>query len=250
LCPCIGSGEWHGGETADAGELSEVEAPASLAPVLEAIELQRRTIRETAAAAIREVEAQRDRSLRQLDRAAAALIEPGAERVEGPSPTHAQRPRSKRRRRAPSGTSPAATRRRREAVFRYLTEQDGPISGGQICGTLKLSSHEARTALTRLREEGKLTRTGAGRATRYEAKVGKSAAGPRLHTSNSPLGSLQGRLLATILDRGWASREELAQAVGATQEQVRDTCGTLIREEEIHMEPRGGRTVYVARGEA
>jgi hypothetical protein len=225
----------------------------SLATVLDAIEAKRREIRESASATIREVEAERDDELGRLDRAVAALY--GAEVKPLPAETSppAAQPSSKpkRRRRGGSAGSAAAVRERREKVFRFLVEEGKPIAREQISRALKISAYATRTALQRLCEEGKVARTGAHAATRYQARVKKSAAGPTLPLSAPPQeGTLEGRVLAMIQDRGSPYLDELPQATGASLEQIRNVCGALVREEEIHMSQRNGRPICVSRRDA
>jgi hypothetical protein len=227
------------------------EGPGSLAAVLHAIEAQRLTIRGLATETIREVEVRRDDELGRLDRAVAALYgeEAAPALAEEAAPAAAQPlPKLKRRRRAAVATSSVATDKRREAVSRYLSEQDQPVAQGQICHFLRISPSAARTALARLREEGKVSRTGVGSSTCYELVADSRQASSLAGASER--GTLQGRLLATIQDRGWASLDELAQAMDAPREQVRRECGALIREEEARMDRRDGRPVYVSVGAA
>jgi hypothetical protein len=219
--------------------------------ILKAIEAQRRTIRESAMATIREVEVQLDEELRRLDRAAAAL---GGSTADQPatksSPADvgaAARPR--RRQRMTTATTPAAARKRREAVFQFLAEQGGLVARPEIVRALRITRHALNTALKRLEEEDRVIRTGRARATRYEAKAGASAApGPMPPVVPFPAqGALRRRLLATIQDRGSATLDELVQATGAPREQVLKECGALISKEEIRMGRRDGRPVYIRR---
>jgi hypothetical protein len=228
------------------------EAGGEMAAVLAAIEAQRRPIRESAMVAIREVELERDDKLRKLDGAVGVLDGVGADRRRrGVSATAgADKPAEPMRpRKAKTATTPAAVRKRCVAVFRYLSEQEEPVARHEILRALRITPHSLATALSRLIEEGKATRTGSGRGTRYRVKADGSAV-PGATSSVLPFperGTLQGRLLATIKDRGSASLEELVQATGASREEVLKACGALVAEEEIRMGRRNGRPVYVIR---
>lgn len=228
------------------------EVPRNLAAVLDALEAQRRKIKEDTAAAISRIEAQCDDELGRLDRAVAALGGSSTESAPTKTRQSATKQAAKKRRRSSCASTPAAARERREAIFRYLAEQAEPVARGQICRALKISPFATRTALTRLREEGRVTRVGTRSTTRYVAKSGRSAASrPIPPAPRSPeQGTLPGRILATIQDRGSASLDELVQATGAGREQVLRECGTLIREEEIRMGRRNGRPVYITQGTA
>jgi predicted transcriptional regulator len=215
------------------------------AVVFDAIEAQQREVRELADASIKEVEAQRDDRLGQLERARVALDgdRPGSTRSRR-SPLSDARPAAppKRRRRRRSPSSQAALLQRREAIVRYLGEQQGPVPRSQICSALKTAPSATRAALNRLLDEGRIVRTGTGSSIRYAAKGGLSAV-----PSVAEGGTLQGRLLALIEDRGSASLDELDQAIDVPREQILKACGSLIREEEIEMGQRDGRPVYVVR---
>ncbi|MBK5233189.1 MAG: hypothetical protein JJE13_09445 [Thermoleophilia bacterium] len=177
-----------------------------------------------------------------MDRAAAAL---------SPDPQDAQ-PKAQRTRqkRSPkkAGQSPAAlAEKRRQAVHRYLVEQGKPMGFQEIRRSLNISDFSTRSALKRLVADGLVIRTGTGTATRYSAKPHESKASAlRPSPKTGDQGTMQGRLLATIQDRGSASVDELAQAVRTPREVVQRECGALIREEEIRMARRDGRAVYVA----
>jgi hypothetical protein len=228
-----------------------VEEPGGLAVVLEAIETQRQETWESSMATIREIEAERDDLMGRLDRAVAVLDRGKAARMRAKAPapaaTHpSSKPRGRRRARR-SGGSPAAVHKRCEAIFRYLVEQNGPVAQRQICRILKISPASTRTALIRLGEEGKIIRTGTGSATCYKVKVGLSAVSGSMPAGppSEQQGTLQGRILMLLQDRGSASLDELAQALGAPGEQILRECGSLIRQEEIRMGRRDGRPVYI-----
>jgi hypothetical protein len=121
------------------------------------------------------------------------------------------------------------------------------MSFPEIRTALRFTEFSTRSALKRLIEEGKVVRTGARETTRYVARddvAGSPATLPERGPDDG--GTLQGRLVELIADRGSASVEELAQALRVPREEIQATCGGLIREEEIRMASRGGRPVYVA----
>jgi hypothetical protein len=222
-----------------------------LTAIFDQIEIQRREIRGSAGATIREAEARRDQELSRLDRAAAALggdrgaLAPSQSRR--PDGARSSPPPKRRRRRRKSATPAVAAQERWEAVLRYMAEQDQPVAPVGICRALAISRHEARTALTRLCKEGKATRTGTGRATRYALRPGALAARALSAVPLPADASLETRLLETIEDRGSASPEELVQATGASLEEVQTTCGALVAAERIRMARRDNRAVYVRR---
>jgi hypothetical protein len=222
------------------------EASSGLTAVLEAIESQRQEARETAMATIRGAESERDDLLRRLDQAVAAL-EGKSTRSIVPSLASAPSPARPRRRRAKSKRSVAAVHKRCEAVARFLSEQADPAPQRTICGALKISPAEARTALTRLEAEGKVVRTGTGSTTCYKLKGGSSAAlrSVPLGLASGEQGTLQGRILMLLQDRGSASLDELVQALGVARERVLKECGALIRQEEVQMGRRDGRPIYL-----
>lgn len=225
------------------------EVPPVAAAVRATIEGQAREIRNWARGEIGRVEARQSEELRRLDRAIACLG--GSE--EGPSaqprPRPAPRRPKKRRRRSPAATTPAAVRERCEAVLRFLRERAGPVSRGEICQTLNLTPHTVSTALSRLCDEGKAKRTGDGPATRYQATAETAAQRFEAATGGTAReGTVQGRILATLQERGWASLDELVQAIGVPRDEVLKECGLLVKEEEIHMGRREGRAVYICQG--
>jgi len=59
---------------------------------------------------------------------------------------------------------------------------------------------------------------------------------------------VQGRIVQTLEERGWASLEELAQATGAPREEVAKHCNLLVSEQEIYLTEREGRSVYAITG--
>lgn len=216
------------------------------AAVRSALEAKRRELRSWAAVLIREIEDQRDLDLRCLDRAASALCDDGMPKRSSPA-------RKRRRSRAGAPTAAALAEKRCDAVQRFLVEQGRPLACAEIRRSLRLSEFSTRSALKRLVAKGAVTRTGTGSATRYRAMhtgVVPVEAGPGSTPLHDARGTTQGRILATLEDRGLASAQELAEVVRASCEEVEKECGTLIREEEIHMARRGGRPVYVTQGAA
>lgn len=208
------------------------ELPDSLAAVRATFERQRTKIRRAADEAIKRIEVQRDRDIACLDRGEAGF-EAGVS-GKGRSSGGAAGPKRPRRTR---GTTPQkAALERREAVCRYLLEKGVSVAAAEICADLNLSSHEAGTALRRLLEEGRATRTGTGRGTRYAAKVkGGQARGA----------ALGAQIVETVGDRGTASLDELAQATGALRDEVAKVCGGLVRDGVLRMGRRDGRAVYL-----
>ncbi len=228
---------------------SEGRAIPPVAAVRATIEGQAREIRDWARGEIGRVEARRDEALRRLDRAIACL----GDSDEGPSAQPRTRPAArrprKRRRSSRAATTPAAVRERCEAVLQFLHELARPVSRGEICHALNLSPHTVSTALSRLCDEGKAERIGSGPGTRYRATAGGTA--QRFGASAGGThreGTVQGRILATLQERGWASLDELVQAIGVPRDEVLKECGLLVKEEEIHMGRREGRSVYICQG--
>jgi hypothetical protein len=227
------------------------EAPGGAAMVLEVLEGQRQEVRQWMLAGIKSLEDQCDDELRRLDRAAAVLggVSPRPAAKPGQEETPRPRSRTKRRSRRKRAGSAQAIHERCEAVFRFLDEQQEPRAKGEIRGALRMSDFGATSALDRLMEDGRVRRKGIGSGTRYEAKRRASTSRP------SGLGALregtvQGKALAIIRDRGRASSAELAQALRVTPELIQRECAALIVEEEIRMDRYEGKTVYVYVGEA
>jgi len=211
------------------------ESPRSQAAVLDVVDVQRRKIWRWASAGIKEVEERRDRELSRLDRVAAIFgTEEGKAEPAAGGPAARAKPRQRRRKRA---TARAALERR-EAILRHMAEQARPLALGEIRQRLRISDFSTRSALKRLIQEGRVTRTGTGSMTRYAA----SAEGP---ARSGPTSTPQGRILAILEDRASASLEELAQALRRPVEEVRRECGALIREGEVRMARSNGRPVYL-----
>lgn len=220
-----------------------IALPETESAVRKALDAERRKLQAWAAGVIRDIEDQRDHGLRRLDQVASALTEEGKAMPGKASPAKSRRRRSGRGR----PTVAALAEKRRQAIHRFLVEQDRPLALAEIRRLLRLSEFSTRSALKRLILEGMVIRTGTGSGTRYQAKPdAASALAVDVGPPHNPLeGTLQGRLLATLEDRGSASLEELAQAVRTPREEVERECGGLIREEEIRMARRNGRPVYV-----
>lgn len=220
-----------------------VVLPETESAVRKALDTERRKLQAWAAGLIRDIEDQRDYGLRRLDKVASALTDEGEGASRKASPAKSRRRRSGRGRPKVA----ALAEKRRQAVYRFLVEQGRSLALTEIRRSLRLSEFSTRSALKRLMVEGTVIRIGTGSGTRYQAKPGAASApavdvGPP-HTPTE--GTIQGRLLATLQDRGSASLEELAQAVRAPREKIERECGGLIREEEIRMARRNGRPVYV-----
>ncbi len=234
----------HYEEDSRMSDIAEVTValPDTESAVRKVLEAERRKLRAWAAGRVRDIESQRDRRLRGLDQVALALAE-GDEAAPKAAPAKQKRSRKKR-----GQTAAAIAERRRHAVHRFLVEQRRPLGLLEIRRALRLSEFSTRSALKRLIGEEIVLRIGTGSATRYEARPDGSGvpAGEQVPRPGGR-GTVQGRLLATIDDRGSASAEELAQAVRAPREEVQKECGALVREEEIQMARRDGRAVYVSR---
>lgn len=218
-----------------------LELPDTGSTVRKALETERRKLHAWAAGLVKDVEGRRDEALRRLDLSESALVE-DANIVAKAAPSRSRRPGGKR------GPSVAVlAERRREAILRFLVKQGRAMSFSEIRTTLRLSEFSTRSALKRLVEEGKVVRMGTRGTTRYAARgegAGSVATLPERRPDDG--GTLQGRLMELISDRGSASVEELAQALRVPREEVQAACGGLIREEEIRMASRGGEPVYVA----
>lgn len=121
------------------------------------------------------------------------------------------------------------------------------MSFSEIHASMRFPEFSTRSALRRLVKEGKALRTGAAEATRYAARdAGAGSVAALTERGPDGGGTLQGRLVELIAERGSASVEELAQALRVSREEIQAACGGLVREEEIRMASRGGRPVYVA----
>jgi predicted HTH transcriptional regulator len=202
------------------------------------LEVERRKLKTWAAGLTREVERRRDEGLRRLDLSESALVAEATIVVTAPQ--------GRSRRTGERGATVAVlAERRREAIIRFLVEQRDAVTFSTIHKTLRLSEFSTRSALKRLIKEGSVVRTGTGAGTRYAARdEGAGSTAVPLRGQPDPGGTLQGRLLELVEDRGSATSEELAQALRVPREEIQAECGRLIREEEIRMASRDGRPVY------
>lgn len=226
-----------------------VDAPRSGAAVLDAVDAQRREIRQWASRSIKEIEDRCGRELRRLDRAASALDEEASDSTAqtpsaAPSPSRAQ-PKRRRQRRRKTGAE--AAHKRREAIYRYLCEQRKPLAARHIREALRLTDFSTSSALRRLVKEGKVVRTGVGSGTRYAAKhsTRRSENTSRIDCGSSHGETVKGKILSLLEDRGSAPLNELAQALRIPVEEIRKECGALIGEEEIRMTRLNDVAVYV-----
>lgn len=219
--------------------------PPDFALIRKALDREASASRAWAEEAIKGIERQRDERLRQLEGALHAL-DHGHDEVVSPTPrpTGDDAPKRRRRRsRKRPTTTPAAAQERREGMLRYLREQEAPRSRREISRALGLTADSTTNGLRLLCEEGLVERVGNRSSTRYKPR------GTPLPADGQPIrpkaSSVQGQILETLQDRRWASLDELVQAVGAAREEVLKQCGALVREEEIRMERREGRAVYI-----
>jgi Mn-dependent DtxR family transcriptional regulator len=217
------------------------EAPRGAAGVLEVVEAERKRINRSTAAAIKAIEVERDRELKTLAQAAAVLGEKEGEGSE--SSKEASRREPRRRRRVRENPIEAA-RERREATYRYISEKGGEVSTAEIRSALRMTTSSPAGALKRLCEEGRIKRTGIGSGTRYTAV----AEGSKESRDGERDGTVHGRILALVEDRGSVAPEEIGQALHISPEEVQQQCGALIREEEIRMARLNGQSVYVING--
>jgi DNA-binding Lrp family transcriptional regulator len=213
------------------------EGPAAVAAIREAIKDQQKQLHERYSREMRELKQRRDSESNSLKRALAGL-EDGESRAPEP-----KKKRTRARRRSRAEASPAAVKERCEAILRFLEEQGTPLSRSAICSSLGLSSHVVRTALRLLTEEGKVLRRGTGAGTRYQAAI--RTAGTAAASSDLAEGTLQGRIVSIIEERGWASVDELVQATGATRPEVQRQVEALVREGEITAKQHEGVIVFV-----
>ncbi len=224
-------------------QVGDLGAGHDLGALRESLRRELRTVIEVADTQIAAVESRRDLDAGRLELALAALDGAVLPASPGPGSAGPAEPgrRQRRRRRGGAATNPAAVNERREAVHRYLVELGRPASTSEIRAALNMTPHTVPTALGLLCDEGKVRRLGSGRATSYEA------------TGTPPVSreaTLQGKIVATVQERGWASADELAQVTGASTDVIERECGALIVEEVIRMETREGRPVYISVGRA
>jgi DNA-binding transcriptional ArsR family regulator len=219
---------------------SQLLPPDTDPAVRKLLDVEKRKVRDWATGVVKEVHEQRDQALLRFDEVASALGVLAAPKVASTPRTRSKNPRRR--------STAVLASERRHAIFRFLSERARPMAFSEIQRELRLTEFSTRSALKRLVEEGKVIRTGTGSSTRYQAKPDGSAAPLGGHARSpepSDHGSDQGRLLATVVERGFASVEELAQATHLSPEQVERECGALIREGEMRMARPQGRAVYV-----
>jgi hypothetical protein len=214
-----------------------VALPETEAAVLKMLHGERSKLEARAATLIKQIEEQRDRGVRQLDRAAAALSGEGTPRRQA-----ASRPKKRRARKKSGKTTAEEARERRLAIHRYMEEQARPLKSAEIAKALRLPEFSTKSALRRLIKDGTVIRTGTGSGTRYQLASQELGRDKR----ETP----QGRILTTIEDRGSASVEELAQAARISIDQAERECGSLIVEGVIHMTRHSGRPMYVMQAAA
>jgi hypothetical protein len=219
--------------------------------VLTAIDTARAETRRRALEEIERVEARRDADLIKLDRATQALADEGEPTV-GPSPSPRTSPppesdappkpkRRVRRKRLPATTQEQLAERC-DQIARLVEESaDGPAFK-EICQTLGLTSHRARTGVQTLIEERRIKPVGTGSSTRYRPADARS--GP-LFRQPPTQGTLEERIVTILEDRHRTKPAELAQALRKPLQEVNEACGRLQAEERIKMDRHNGRPVYV-----
>ncbi len=218
-----------------------IELPETEPAIHKALEVERRKLHVWAAGVVKDIEARRDRGLHRLDRVESALA---GDAEAATKPTRIGAAKRSRGRRGP--TVVVQAERRRQAIHRFLVERGRALAFSEIRRAMRLSEFSTRSALKRLIEEGKVIRTGTRSTTRYAAKAdGGDPHSAVLEPGSGGAGTMQGRILELIDDRGSASAEELAQALRVPREEIQRTCGALVREEEIRMARRDGRPVYM-----
>lgn len=218
------------------------EAPRGAAGVLEVVETEQRRINQSAASAIKAIEAERDHELGALAKVVTVLAP-----QDSTEPTEREQPPRRRRSgRAKRPNPVAAALQRRDATHRYVLEQERPVPTAEIRGALRMTSSQTAGALKRLCDEDRLSRDGIGSGTRYTAKADRPETLAGNSVGASQADTVSGRIFTLIQDRGRTSGEEIGQALDLSAEQVRAECGVLIREEEIQMSRRDGKAVYLA----
>lgn len=231
-----------------ASRLVSGEAPRGAEGVLEVVKAEQGRINQSAASAIKAIEAERDHELGVLAKVVAVLVP-----QDGAEPVERERRQASRRRRSGRTKRPnpvAAAMQRRDATHRYVLEQGRPVPTAEIRGALRMTSSQAAGALKRLCDEGRLSRDGIGSGTRYTAKADRPEAPAENSLGASQADTASGHIFTLIQDRGWTSGEEIGQALDLSAEQVRAECGVLIREEKIQMSRRNGKVVYLIAGAA
>ena len=214
--------------------------------IVDLVEHQRREVRRLATEEIRMLEDRRDRDLGTLDDVIGALegrkgkeVAPPTSSVSAPAPSRRSRTRRRRKKR---GSPTQVALENREAILRHLEGADRQMAAGEIRGPLGISEHANANALKRLVSEGKVARVGSGSGTRYEVtrKSRRAVSGV-----DHGQGTLEGRILLILEDRGFVSDPELSQALRVPVEKVQEVCAGLIAEGEIRVSNRGGARVYV-----
>lgn len=197
------------------------------AAVLKVVEVQRRILRN---------------ELRTLDTIAVKL---GGERVEETASQAPTTPKS-RSRKGTKTNSPAAPKEHQQKVYGYISETGGEVAPKAIRDALDLSENQVRKATQRLEEAGRVRRKGERQHTRYEVLTEVPAAASL--AAPPAAGTLSGRVLARIQDRGFVTLAELIELTGESEDTIREICGQLIREEEVQMDRRDEKRGYVAVG--
>ncbi len=215
--------------------------------VLEAIAEARIKTRRRATEEIEAIKARRQSELDKLEVAELALKgeekSTDAPHIPARRGAHASAgPRSRIRRKRSAPASPQELADRRASVVRLLEEESDPPSFAQIVRTLGLSSHKTRTAIRELMGKGRVESIGTGSSTRYVLVDDGSR---QLRRQAPTQGTLEERIVAVLEDRHQATVEELAQALRAVAQDVREACGRLQSEERIRMSRINDRPVYV-----
>lgn len=211
------------------------EPPDPKSGLRKAVEAERRKVDLWEAGLIKAIRHEKDRLLRELTQTEAAMVKP---------PTASSRRSKKARGRTARRRQPTAVgQKQREAILGLLRSGDREMAMGEIRKALNIPDSSARNAMNGLVEIGVVRQVGTGSRTKYVATSNGKNGSTR---SAQDSGTLRGRLLEAIVNRGRASLEELAEIVGAPTEEVQRNCGVLIREEEVRMDRKEGQSVYVS----
>lgn len=209
--------------------VAETEPPSSREAILKLVEAQRSKVMRWQATRVREIEREAEKELASLQRVAGSVSVGSNEASLG------KRPRNK------AGSPTALAAERRDAIARLLAEREEALALGEIWRTLHITEFSTRSALKRLCEEGRITRTGTGSSTRYLAKpTSGSAAGDSRDATDA------GRVLEVVRSRVATTLGEIAEATMIDEDEVRRICGGLIVDGEIEMGQRDGQKVYLA----
>lgn len=169
--------------------------------------------------------------------AAAQLEEAISGREEAPpTPTRAPSKRQPKRGGKRSDVEPAE---RRKQIVALLVER-GPLGPQEIKAAIPMSSSQGVADFRKLTEAGEIRRTGPQTRPIYEAVTG--GAEP---SSPPPAATLGGRVIGYINDHEKATEETLADALGATDEEIRAAVGALVREGEVRYRQIDGQTYVV-----